>query len=103
MARLELDAYVTSTPDNTYYLTNFANYVHERPFVLVVGREGPPLFVAPKLEIPHIRHRSVGALDLVPYREFPAPEGDGWEDALAEALDGAKRIGAAGLPRRLSR
>ena len=60
IARHELDAYVTSTPDNTYYLTNFANYVHERPFVLVVGADGPPRFVAPKLEVPHIRHRSVG-------------------------------------------
>lgn len=97
MERLHLDAYVTSTPDNTYYLTNFANYVHERPFVLVIGREGPPRFVAPKLEIPHIRHRSVGDLDLVPYREFPAPEGEGWEDALADALGGAEWIGVESI------
>ncbi len=97
MERLELDAYVTSTPDNTYYLTNFANYVHERPFVLVIGRNGPSQFVAPKLEIPHIRHRSIGDLDLVPYREFPAPEGEGWEDALADALEGAKRIGVESI------
>ncbi len=97
MERLDLDAYVTSTPDNTHYLTNFANYVHERPFVLVIGRTGPPRFVAPKLEIPHIRHRSVGNLDLIPYREFPAPEGEGWEDALAEALGGAARIGVESI------
>ncbi len=97
MGRLGLDAYVTSTPDNTYYLTNFANYVHERPFVLVIGPDGPPRFVAPKLEIPHIRHRSVGPLELVSYREFPAPPGEGWEDALREALGGAARIGVESI------
>lgn len=97
MARLDLDAYVTSTPDNTYYLTNFANYVHERPFVLVICRDGPPRFVAPKLEIPHIRHRSVGEIELVEYREFPAPEGEGWEEAVAETLGDAARIGVESI------
>ena len=97
MARMNLDAYVTSTPDNTYYLTHFANYVHERPFVLVIGRDGPPRFVAPRLEIPHIRHRAVGGMELVSYREFPAPAGEGWEDALADALGGAARIGVESI------
>lgn len=26
-----VDAYVVHDPDNIFYLTNFANYVHERP------------------------------------------------------------------------
>lgn len=97
MAERGLDAYVTSTPDNTYYLTNFANYVHERPFVLVIGRDGPLRFVAPRLEVPHIRHRSVGEMELIAYREFPAPKGEAWEDALAEALGGATRIGVESI------
>lgn len=97
MARLDLNAYVTSTPDNTYYLTNFANYVHERPFVLVITRTGAPRFVAPQLEIPHIRHRSVGEMELIPYREFPAPASQGWDDALKDALGDAARIGVESI------
>ena len=29
------DCYVSFDPVNIYYLTNFANYVHERPFILI--------------------------------------------------------------------
>ena len=42
-----LDAYVVHDPANVFYLTHFHNYVHERPFVLVVPREGPLRFVVP--------------------------------------------------------
>ena len=73
MAAQELDACVAFSPDNVFYLTNFANFVHERPFVLVVAKTGEPRFVVPKLEIPHVRARAVGELELVEYPEFPAP------------------------------
>ena len=32
MAKQKLDYYVSFSPINIYYLTNFANNVHERPF-----------------------------------------------------------------------
>lgn len=88
-----LDALVLFAPDNIFYLTNFANMVHERPFVLVLPAKGNPVFVMPRLEEPHVRIRSVGALEFAPYFEFPAPEGEGWDAKLQDVLGDAKRIG----------
>lgn len=93
MARAGLEALVIFNPDNIVYLTNFANFVHERPFILVLPAKGDPVFVMPRLEEPHVRIRSVGALALAPYFEFPAPKGQGWEVRLAEVLGSARHIG----------
>lgn len=93
MSRHELDLYVVTSPDNVFYLTNFANFVHERPFVLVVGLSGELRFVVPRLEMPHVQARAVGTLDLIPYREFPAPSGDAWSDALRSILAPNARVG----------
>ncbi|MEM8916329.1 MAG: aminopeptidase P family N-terminal domain-containing protein, partial [Pseudomonadota bacterium] len=78
MVRQGLDYYVAVNPDNVYYLTNFANFVHERPFILVMGQSESPIFVVPKLEVPHVQSRIVGPLEIAPYREFPAPPGERW-------------------------
>lgn len=93
MAQAGLDALVLFNPHNVFYLTNFANMVHERPFVLVLLATGDPIFVMPRLEEPHVRIRSVGALEFAPYFEFPAPEGTGWETQLAHVLSGHARLG----------
>lgn len=96
MARAGLEALVVFNPDNIFYLTNFANFVHERPFILVLPVQGDPVFVMPRLEEPHVRIRSVGALGIAPYFEFPAPAGQGWEAKLTEVLGAARRIGIEG-------
>ena len=88
-----IDYYVAQNPDNVFYLTNFANYVHERPFVLVVPKQGRLRFIVPKLEKPHVTHRKVGDVELVDYLEFPAPEGDTWADRFKEQFDSGARIG----------
>lgn len=93
MARDQLDALVLFNPANVLYLTNFANMVHERPFILVLPAKGDPVFVMPRLEEPHVRIRSVGALEFAPYFEFPAPAGEGWEAELLRVLDGCSRLG----------
>lgn len=93
MALERLDAYVVHCPDNVFYLTNFYNYVHERPFVLVVPRQGKLRFVVPHLEEEHVRVRAVGALELIRYFEFPAPTGEQWSDRLRDVLRGAERVG----------
>lgn len=97
MAREGLDAYVVHGPDNVFYLTNFHNYVHERPFVLVVPPAGPLRFVVPHLEEEHVRVRAVGEVELVRYFEFPAPAGEEWSDRLRDALDGAARVGVESI------
>lgn len=93
MAEQGLDRYVAFSPDNVYYMTNFANMVHERPFVLIVPRKGRPQFVVPQLEIPHVASRKVGDLDLVSYFEFPAPSGQAWSDRFRELFGANERVG----------
>lgn len=93
MAKAGLDALVLFNPDNIFYMTNFANFVHERPFVLVLPDKGDPVFVMPRLEEPHVRIRSVGALEFAPYFEFPAPTGEDWDTKLKEVLGGAATLG----------
>lgn len=93
MERAGLDALVVFNPDNVFYLTSFANMVHERPFVLVLPAKGDPVFVMPRLEEPHVRTRSVGTLNFAPYFEFPAPKGEGWDAQLKAVLHGHKRLG----------
>ncbi|WDP89999.1 MAG: aminopeptidase P family protein [Desulfobacter sp.] len=88
-----LDAYLCFCPDNIFYLTNFANFVHERPFILIIPVKGLPVFLMPKLEAPHVRTRAVGALEFVHYFEFPAPKTMGWSDRLREILSPGQRVG----------
>ena len=89
-----LAAFVTADVDNILWLTNFANFVHERPFILVIPAQGQIRFVVPRLELDHVNVRHVGALDLLPYAEYPAPRGHAWADRLADALPKSGRIGA---------
>ncbi len=93
MGELGLDFYLCHDPANIFYLTNFANFVHERPFILVVPASGTPTFLTPRLEENHIRVRAVGPLELAQYFEFPAPAGAMWSDRLAEIIAGGRRIG----------
>lgn len=93
MDRQGLDALVLFNPDNIFYLTNFANMVHERPFILVLPTTGDPVFVMPRLEESHVRIRAVGALQSAPYFEFPAPDGEGWAAELGKVLDGKTHLG----------
>gem|GEM_PF-379611 len=79
-------AYVMADPANVLWLTNFANYVHERPFILIVPATGRPTFLVPRLELDHVEHRVVGDVDCVTYPEFPAPEGKGWRDVFTGLL-----------------
>jgi Xaa-Pro dipeptidase len=89
----QVDCYVACSPDNVFYLTNFANFIHERPFILVVTRSGVPRFVVPKLEISHVRTRAVGDVELVEYPEFPAPPPRTWADRLRSVLAPNDRVG----------
>ena len=88
-----LDTLVCHDPANIFYLTHFANFVHERPFILLIPSRGNLQFIIPRLEAPHVESRSIGPVSRVPYREFPAPEKEGWEHRLKECLQGCQTIG----------
>jgi len=93
MAEQDLDCYVSFVPVNVYYLTNFANEVHERPFILVIPREGTPKMLAPLLELTHVRTRARCELEYVTYYEFPAPEGENWYDRYRTLIRDDVRVG----------
>ncbi|UCD58757.1 MAG: aminopeptidase P family protein [Candidatus Hydrogenedentota bacterium] len=88
-----LDYYVSFDPVNIYYLTNFANYVHERPFILVIPKEGTPRMVCPLLETAHVKTRARVELEYVTYYEFPAPEGENWFDVYSPLTGDDARVG----------
>ncbi|GAA6150894.1 M24 family metallopeptidase [Pseudoteredinibacter isoporae] len=88
-----LDVYLCHDPANIFYLSNFANFVHERPFVLLIPRSGRPTFIVPTLELEHVKSRVVIDLDYADYREFPATIGDNWYDRMADHIQEHHRVG----------
>ncbi len=93
MVERNLDYYVSFDPVNIYYLTNFANYVHERPFILVIAKGGTPKIVCPLLETSHVKTRARCDLEYVTYYEFPAPEGENWFDLYQPLIPKNARVG----------
>ena len=93
MKNQNLDYYISFDPVNIYYLTNFANYVHERPFILVIPKKGSLKFLVPLLEVSHIEARAICELEIVHYFEFPAPKGENWFDRYQELVEKDARVG----------
>jgi Xaa-Pro dipeptidase len=88
-----LDYYVSFDPVNIYYLTNFANFVHERPFILIIPVDGTPKMVCPLLETIHVKTRARCDLEYVTYYEFPAPKGKNWFDLYRPLINEKARVG----------
>ncbi|MBK8062614.1 MAG: aminopeptidase P family N-terminal domain-containing protein [Gemmatimonadetes bacterium] len=93
MRSADVDVYVCFDPVNIYYLTNFANYVHERPFLLLIPLDGLPVMVAPLLETSHVRARAGCDLAYATYAEFPAPSGANWFDVFRTLIPTEARVG----------
>lgn len=96
LQHLGLDFYLCHDPANIFYLTNFANFVHERPFLLLIPATASPVFIAPKLELEHVKSRVVINLVYAEYQEFPATVGNNWYDRLADHVQAHHRIGVEG-------
>jgi Xaa-Pro dipeptidase len=93
MKQQDLDYYVAYDPTNIYYLTNFAFYVHERPFLLILPREGDPKMLIPKLEQGHFESRAQIKLDFAIYYEFPALSGGNWYDLYQKLIHSDAKVG----------
>jgi len=93
MKEQNLDYYVSFDPVNIYYLTNFANNVHERPFILIIENEGVPKMVIPLLEKSHVETRALCDLEFYSYDEFPAPKGENWYDKYQKLISKDKSVG----------
>ena len=88
-----LDYYLSFDPVNIYYLTNFANNVHERPFILILPRKGTPTMLCPLLESNHVKTRARCELEYVTYYEVPSPRGQNWFDVYKTLIDKKARVG----------
>lgn len=97
MEEQDLDYYVSSDPVNIYYLTNFAFYVHERPFILVIPIEDLPKMLIPLLEKGHFEERVRCDVDTVTYYEFPAREGENWHDFYQELIEKDSKVGVESI------
>jgi len=93
MVDQDLDYYISFNPVNIYYLTNFAFYVHERPFILIIEKEGLPKMLIPRLEKGHFESRKRCELEFVIYYEFPARTGDNWYDIYQKQIRSNAKIG----------
>ena len=93
MKQKRLDYYVSFDPVNVYYLTNFANSVHERPFILVIPKDETPKMVCPLLETSHVKTRARLPLEYVTYYEFPAPKGENWFELYQPLFKDGARVG----------
>jgi Xaa-Pro dipeptidase len=88
-----LDYYIAFNPVNIYYITNFAFYVHERPFILIIEKEGAPKMLIPKLEKGHFESRVRCEIELIIYYEFPARSGENWYDYYQNLIRPNARVG----------
>ncbi|MFX1310110.1 MAG: M24 family metallopeptidase [Promethearchaeota archaeon] len=93
MRKKDLDYFISFDPVNIYYLTNFANNVHERPFILIIEKEGIPKMLVPLLERNHVESRSLCELEFIDYYEFPAPKGENWYDKYQTLISNDKMVG----------
>ncbi|TFF83954.1 MAG: aminopeptidase P family protein [Promethearchaeota archaeon] len=89
----KLDYYISFDPVNIYYLTNFANNVHERPFILIIKDTGTPTMLVPLLEKSHVESRTLLDLQYKSYYEFPAPNGQNWYDIYPKLIEKNKKVG----------
>ena len=93
MRKNKLDYYISFDPVNIYYLTNFANNVHERPFILIIKDTGTPTMLVPLLEKSHVESRTLLDLQYKSYYEFPAPNGQNWYDIYPKLIEKNKKVG----------
>ncbi|MFX0070876.1 MAG: M24 family metallopeptidase [Candidatus Hermodarchaeota archaeon] len=88
-----LDYYVSFDPVNIYYLTNFAFYVHERPFIFVIPKKGVPKMLIPLLEKGHFKQRAMIDYEIVSYYEFPSRSGENWFDHYQKIFEKDSKVG----------
>lgn len=93
MEEQNLDYYISFNPVNIYYLTNFAFYVHERPFILIIEKQGLPKILIPRLEKGHFESRAQCEIEFIIYYEFPARTGENWYDYYQKQIMKDARVG----------
>lgn len=92
MSNHQLDAYIISSEDNIWYLSNVTYKPEERPFFIIITPREKPVLIVPKLEEKHL-HKIIIDCEIRSYWEYPSPPGENWFDILQSALEGHHRVG----------
>ncbi|MBP4049558.1 aminopeptidase P family protein [Chromobacterium violaceum] len=84
-----ISQYVASGTESIYYLSGISYEPLERPFFLLLdAASGKRKLLVPQLEHAHLKQAwGVSEDDVHSYREYPAPAGQRWEDALIPLLN----------------
>jgi Xaa-Pro dipeptidase len=93
--KAELDLFIVSAFDSIFYLTGAGYEPLERPFFLIVWPDGEPSLLTPLMDRDHLKEKahSINPDNVHSYREYPAPQGQGWPDRLADEIGTATTIG----------
>src|SRR3954469_22505674 len=91
---------VLSSTEAIYYLTGATYEPLERPVFLIVHAELDDYrLLVPLLERTHLEKAwGVRPSGIHTYREFPAPEGEGWADRILPLLEGRSFLFEPGIP-----
>ncbi|MEM8889692.1 MAG: aminopeptidase P family N-terminal domain-containing protein, partial [Bacteroidota bacterium] len=94
LSKSEFDSLIVSEEEDIYYLTGLTYKSLERLFLLIV-RKDKLSFVLPQMELAHLKHVD-HVEEINTYFEYPAKEGERWQDVLLDALKGSSNIGIGG-------
>ena len=79
----DIDVMLVSSQDSIFYFTSASYTPLERPFFIVVKKEGTPDLVVPQLELEHMK-KVEGLGEVKSYFEYPSIQGQNWYDKLLE-------------------
>jgi Xaa-Pro aminopeptidase len=96
LERRNLDALLLTNPKHIFYLTGFTHIPTERPALLLIPREGEPVFLGPLLEEEHLRHQTRLIGEVRSYFDYPGERHpiELFAEWLTEMGYGETRLGA---------
>jgi Xaa-Pro dipeptidase len=71
LRKSRIDALYLTNSTRILYTTGFSHISTERPLAAVIPKEEPPFFMAPQLEVDHIRQDSPLAGEVLTYPDYP--------------------------------
>lgn len=88
----KLDAYIVTTEENIWYLTNITYKPEERPFILIIPAKSTPILIVPKLEEAHLQKIQIES-KIITYWEYPSNMNENWFDVLNTSLSKFTAVG----------
>ena len=87
-----LNLFIVTSEENIQYLTGISYKPLERPFFILVRPQQKPDLLVPAMEREHLSQID-GIGKVHTYWDYPAPDGQGWNNALLNLMAEDKHIG----------